>query len=609
MTKKDKKTRQPKNKVGKKVINSAIGGQAVIEGVMMRGRTSMATAVRDENNNIVIESSYIKPVKQKNFLFRVPFLRGIFNFVSTMVVGMKTLMRSGEVFDGEAQPSKFESWCAKKLNINVYSIIMAFAVIVGIGISIALFYFLPQFIASGIQKIFKIDTSLNIGVKIGMNFLEGFIRMLIFVGYIALTSLMKDVKRTYLYHGAEHKTISCYEHGLELTVENARKMPKAHDRCGTTFMFIIMVVSVLIFSLTGWSDNLWVRIGLRLALLPIVSGISYEVLKLLARWDNWFVRILKAPGMWLQKLTTKEPTDDMLEVAIAAFTTVMKMDEDSTVPVRYFDTKLNMNKAISQVSEIIGQKAEASDIDWIFAKVLGVKRDKVKEVSHIKTSQLIQAKEYATKVAEGVPLWQIFGDTDFYGYTIKINDKVLCPRPETELVCEQAILRADQNSKVLDMCCGSGAIAIAIAKQKGASVLACDISDDALEIAKQNIADNAVESLVTTLKTDMFNSVEGKFDIIISNPPYIPTQDIETLDTQVKEHEPHLALDGGNDGLDFYRVIAQDAKKYLNPNGKIVLECGIGQAQQIVDMLNNEFDCEIKKDLQGIDRIIVGELR
>ncbi|MEG1608376.1 MAG: DUF1385 domain-containing protein, partial [Clostridia bacterium] len=243
-----KKSPKVKHKMGKKLLNSSIGGQAVIEGVMMRGKCSMATAVRDENGKIVVESSYIKPTKQKNIVYRIPFLRGIFNFVSTMVVGMKTLMRSGEVFEGETEPSKFESWCAKKLKLNVYSVIMAFAVIVGIGLSVGLFFFLPQLAASGLETLFKIDTTTNIGVKIGMNFLEGFIRIIIFVVYIALTCLMKDVRRTYMYHGAEHKTISCYEHKLDLTVENARSMSTLHDRCGTTFMFIIMVVSVLVFA-------------------------------------------------------------------------------------------------------------------------------------------------------------------------------------------------------------------------------------------------------------------------------------------------------------------------------------------------------------------------
>ena len=215
------------NAMRKKCVS--IGGQAVIEGVMMRGKRSMATAVRDENGNIVIESQYLKPAEEKSFLFRAPFLRGIFSFFGTMVSGVRTLMRSGEVFDGEAEPSKAEKWFAKTFKVDVFSVIMAISVVIGIALSVGLFFFLPQLITTGLISLFKINAQANVGVQIGMNFLEGFIRMLIFIGYIALTSAMKDIKRVYMYHGAEHKTISCYEHDLELTVENAQKMTTVHD--------------------------------------------------------------------------------------------------------------------------------------------------------------------------------------------------------------------------------------------------------------------------------------------------------------------------------------------------------------------------------------------
>lgn len=364
---------------------TSIGGQAVIEGVMMRGTRSMATAVRDEKGNIVVESKYIKPTKDKNFLFRTPFLRGIFNFVGTMFMGVGTLLRSGEVFDGETQPSKVEKWFAKTFKVDVFSVVMAFAVVVGVALSLLLFYFLPQLAVTGIAALFKIDTDANIGVQIGMNLLEGAIRMLIFVAYIAATALMKDVRRTYMYHGAEHKTISCYEHGLELTVENARTMSTIHDRCGTTFMFLTMVISVLVFSLTGWSDQLWLRLLLRLALIPVVAGISYEALKFLAKFDNKFVRVIKAPGLALQKLTTRQPSDDMLEVAIAAFKTVQAMDEDPNLPELRFDTKLLAHKVQKQVVEACGgDEAKAKEI---MCAVLAVSPEELEHVSHIKHSK------------------------------------------------------------------------------------------------------------------------------------------------------------------------------------------------------------------------------
>lgn len=362
----------------------SIGGQAVIEGVMMRGKRSMATAVRDENGNIVVESQYLKPAEEKNFLFRAPFLRGIFSFFGTMVSGVRTLMRSGEVFDGETEPSKAEKWFAKTFKVDVFSVIMAISVVIGIALSVGLFFFLPQLITTGVISLFKIDAQADIGTQIGMNFLEGFIRMLIFVGYIALTSAMKDIKRVYMYHGAEHKTISCYEHDLELTVENAQKMTTVHDRCGTTFMFITMVVSVLIFSLTGWSDQLWVRFLIRLALIPVVSGVSYEVLKFLAKFDNPLVRALKAPGLLLQKLTTRQPDDSMVEVAIVAFKTVLAMDEDQSIPVQTFDTKLLKRKVEEQLVQAGVTQERAKEI---ICTGMGVPSEEYAQISHIKHSR------------------------------------------------------------------------------------------------------------------------------------------------------------------------------------------------------------------------------
>ncbi len=362
-----------------------IGGQAVIEGVMMRGKRSMATAVRDENGNIVVESQYLKPVEEKSFLFRAPFLRGIFSFFGTMVSGVRTLMRSGEVFDGEQEPSKAEKWFAKTFKVDVFSVVMAISVVIGIALSVGLFFFLPQLITTGIIALFKIDAQANVGVQIAMNLLEGFVRMLIFIGYIALTSAMKDVRRVYMYHGAEHKTISCYEHDLELTVENAQKMTTVHDRCGTTFMFITMVVSVLIFSLTGWSGQLWVRFLIRLALIPVVSGVSYEVLKFLAKFDNPFVRALKAPGLLLQKLTTREPDDSMVEVAIVAFKTVLEMDENPDLPELKFDTKLLKRKVEEQLLSTGITKERAKQL---ICTGMGVQAEEYEQISHIKHSRM-----------------------------------------------------------------------------------------------------------------------------------------------------------------------------------------------------------------------------
>ena len=225
----------------KKKFRSAIGGQAVLEGVMMRGESSMATAVRDETGEIQVESSRFTPLKQKSRWKRLPFIRGVINFVASMVMGVQIIMRSGEVFGGEEEPSKFEEWCSKKFKVNVMSVMMWFAVLLGLALAIGLFFVIPHFSIEGIRLLVE-KVAHTTMPAFCYNLIEGVIRILIFVVYILLTSLMKEIKRVYQYHGAEHKTISCYEHGLELTVENVQKQSTIHDRCGTTFMFLVMIV-------------------------------------------------------------------------------------------------------------------------------------------------------------------------------------------------------------------------------------------------------------------------------------------------------------------------------------------------------------------------------
>ncbi|MDE5756821.1 MAG: peptide chain release factor N(5)-glutamine methyltransferase, partial [Clostridia bacterium] len=576
-----------------KKYTSKIGGQAVLEGVMMRGERSMATAVRDEKGNIVVESRYIKPISDRPKIYRVPFVRGIFNFFDSMASGMKTLMRSGEVFDDDSQPSKLETWMAKKLKINIYDVMMVFSVILGVALAIGLFFFLPLGVLTGIKALVAKYISAEANelwyVTVLYALLEGLLRIIIFVVYIALTTLMKPIKRTYMYHGAEHKTISCYEHGLELTVENAQKMTTVHDRCGTTFMFIVMLVSVVIFSIVGifepylQSLGVWKTVILfasRIILLPIVMGISYEMLKTMAKYDNILVRILKFPGLMLQKLTTKQPDDSMVECAITAFNTVMAMDADSTIPEKRFDTKKPYEKVRAEIKTML-KGVDESDIDWIFCEVTGVKRSELANLTHVRQMGYEKAVEFAKKRQKGQPLWRVFGKVDFYGYDIAVTSDVLCPRPETEYLAQKAIELATENSQVLDMCVGSGCISIAIAGEKGCNVVAGDVSEKALEVAKQNAVANGVADKVQFVQSDMFENIQGKFDIIVSNPPYIPSGDIAGLDKEVRDYDPLIALDGGKDGLDFYRIFADKAKEFLNDGGYLLLEVGMGQASSV----------------------------
>lgn len=609
----------------------------MLEGVMMRGVTAYATAVRNPSGDIVVESERLKT--KRRWWQRVPILRGFLSFFSTMGIGVKIIMRSAEVYgEGfeEEQPSRFEKWLSKTLHIDVMTIAMAVGVVLGVGLAVALFILLPNIIAGaitgGIAKANQVEQFdmlfSNAGVgKLLSNLIEGFVRLALFTGYIAATALMKDIRRLYRYHGAEHKTISCFEHGLPLTVENARGMSKHHDRCGTNFMVIVLMISILTFSIVegvlavcGWTvaDATSVRalqrlisLALRLALLPFVAGFSYELLKFLAKFDNWFVKILKAPGMAMQLLTTKEPDDSMLEVAIKAFTTVMELDADPNKPTTSFEVKKSYERCRHEVEGLLENTADKEVLaDWIFVEVTGVNRSELPTISTISENMYKKAVAYAKRVAAGEPLQYVVGTADFYGYTLKVDSRVLIPRPETEQVVEKALecLKAvygdsTDGVRILDMCTGSGAIAITVAGKTKAKVTAADKSEDALALARENGEETGVT--VEWVQSDLFAAIQGQFDMIICNPPYIRHADMATLPACVKR-EPAMALDGGEDGLDFYRRIAKEAP--LTAGGVLVLEIGADQGEAVRTLLADRFgDVQIYKDYNDLDRIVIAK--
>ena len=592
----------------KKVKKTSIGGQAVLEGVMMRGKTGIATAVRDSDGTIRIEAERITPPEKQNKFLKLPIIRGVVNFFSSLVVGTKILMRSAEVYGGddEEEPSKFEKWLAKTFKIDVMDVVLFFGVALGLVFSIALFFILPTILGNLFGKAFP-------DLRVVRNLIEGLIRIAIFIGYILFTSLLKDIKRTYMYHGAEHKTITCYEKGLDLTVENVKKCRRVHDRCGTTFMFFVMLVSILVYSVFGAifpqiNENIWLRILSRVVLLPLIAGLSYELLKLLAKTDSPLVLPLKLPGLLLQKLTTKEPDDGMMEVAIAAFEKVLKMDENPDEPVCKFVCPEKVSVVTDKLKkDFFAAGIDESDAEWIVSIVSGIKRSELSGDKKLKSSEIDKINELAAQRLTGKPLCYVLGNCDFYGYEIKVDERVLIPRPETEELVSEVLKVASRDKTVLDLCTGSGAIALVISKKSGAKVVATDISEGALEVAKENF--KLFDADVKTELIDLYGDIDDKFDIIVSNPPYIKTSDMDGLDDVVKNYEPHLALDGGADGLDFYRRICAGAKARLNDGGMIFLEVGAGQANDVKKMLDEEFNVEIIKDISGVDRIIRAELK
>ncbi len=297
---------------------TSIGGQAVIEGVMMRGPKEIATAVRKSDGSIVIDKQPVYSVITKYKLNRIPIVRGVVAFFESMITGMKCLMFSADQMDIEDdegyKPSKFEKWLDDKFGDKVKDIAIYFSVVIALVFSVGIFMLLPNALATVVKNFTDSHVILNIS--------EGVIRMLIFLGYLLMVSRMKDIQRVFEYHGAEHKTIATYESGDELTVENARTHSRLHPRCGTSFLLFVMVVSIIIFSLLRWG-SMWQNMLYRLLLLPVVAGLSYEMIKIAGRSKNKFVALLIQPGLWLQKITTREPDDSQLEVAIASLKAVL----------------------------------------------------------------------------------------------------------------------------------------------------------------------------------------------------------------------------------------------------------------------------------------------
>ncbi len=307
--------------MNKQCKKTTIGGQALIEGIMMLGPDKSAIAIRKASGEIDLKVEPLKTLRSRFKIFRIPFLRGIIGMFDSMRLGFSAINYSASfaIDEVEEEPSKFERWLEAKIGMKaVENILLGIAGVFGVVIPVVLFVFLPTLLAGLLDGV--------IGAGILRNLLEGIVRIIIFLAFMFSVSRMKDMQRVFSYHGAEHKTIFCYEAGEALTVENVKKFPKEHPRCGTSFLFSVMVVSILVFSVVQWS-NPWIRMALRLALLPVVIGISFEVNRLIGRFDNWFTKLMRAPGVWFQGFTTFEPDDSMIEIAISALSAVIPEEE------------------------------------------------------------------------------------------------------------------------------------------------------------------------------------------------------------------------------------------------------------------------------------------
>lgn len=326
MSKKDKNNSCPcPNRLGK------VGGQAVLEGVMMKAGNRMVTTCRKADGSFVVNDDNFISARDKNKIFNLPLVRGVVSFIESMKMSFKTLGASADALglEDEEEPSKFEKWLSEKLHLKLTDVVMVVSLLLGLALSAVLFILLPIGVTWGINWLLGVAFEISMPDWVEA-IVEGVVKMAIFVGYLTAVSFMSDIKRTFMYHGAEHKSIACFEAGEELTPENAKKHTRFHPRCGTSFMFFMILLGIFAgFVLKTVIPEEWpgfIYPLLRIAILPILMGVGYEFIRLAGKHPNWLTRALSAPGLWMQRITTKEPTEDMLEVAITSLKCALRDD-------------------------------------------------------------------------------------------------------------------------------------------------------------------------------------------------------------------------------------------------------------------------------------------
>ncbi len=591
-----------------------------MEGVMMMGKTSYCTAVRDSSGGIQIEKKRINRSVAARRASKIPFVRGVVNMVGSLVRGTKALNRSAKVYGSDdEEPSRLEKWFAEKFKGDLMGFITVVATVIGLALAIVLFMWLPRTLVYDVigrywWKALIEEEKYSVWKYVFL----GVFKLIIFLGYLGLIMALKEIRKLYKYHGAEHKTINCYEKGLELTPENVMSCSRIHDRCGTSFLFIVLIINIAIIGVISWALKIDVyiqnkilrmlaNVGLEIVLLPVITGISYELLKFFALFHGPISKIFKSPGYLIQKVfTTREPDEEMVEVAIAAFKAAMEMDENPEMEEELFVTEGLLEKMLAETKKKFEEAGiDESDAEWIYALVLDINRSDLGMSRVIKPSETRRINEIVAKRLSGRPLWYIIGDVDFYDCTIKVDERALIPRPETEILAQQAVNTAEEGDKVLDMCTGSGCIAIAIAKHckgKKLQITAADVSDAAIMLATENANLNGVD--ITFVQSDLFSRVHGRFNLIVCNPPYIKSHEIATLQSEVRDYEPRIALDGGEDGLDFYRRLAKEVTRYIARGGLLMLEVGEGQAEEVLKLFDKREYAMVVKDFAGVDRFL-----
>ncbi|WP_299995432.1 peptide chain release factor N(5)-glutamine methyltransferase [uncultured Clostridium sp.] len=579
-----------------------VGGQAIIEGVMMRGGKGLATAVRTPNGEIEVKVKRTTPITKKYKILNIPIIRGAATLIDSLIIGINTLNYSASFFEEDEEESKFDAWLKNKLgDKGANDLIITLTMMVSFFVAAGLFLGIPTAIAS----IFK-----GIGLSpILLNLIESAIRIAILITYMYFISKLDDIYRIFQYHGAEHKTIFCYEAEEKLTIENVKKFGRLHPRCGTNFLFLTMIVSIILFTLTGWG-GFWQRLILRIVLMPLVAGITYELIKWLGRTESKLGKFIAYPGLKLQELTTKEPDDEQLEVAIKSLMAAEGIEYKKTIGELLIDG----NKILKEANI----DTYILDVQLLLGKVLGKDKlylitNKEEEVSKIKEREFYKL---INQRKDKMPIKYILKSAEFMGLEFQVEEGVLIPRGDTEILVEETLkfIKNERRYDICDLCCGSGAIGISIAYLKeNTNVDLIDYYEIPEKVTKKNIRKHNLDSRTNFIKSDLLKepiSMNKKYDILVSNPPYIKDEVIETLMDDVKKYEPHTALSGGEDGLYFYKKIIDDSNKILKDNGVLAFEIGHDQGKEVSDLMIEKGykNVRVIKDLAGHDRVVIGEI-
>ncbi len=572
-----------------------VGGQAVLEGVMMRGSHCVATSVRTPGGVI---QTLTEPIQyHRSALRKTPVLRGMFNLADSLTTGMRVMNYASQFFEEEAEkPSRVEVFVDKISKGRGDSVFQGLTIALSIGIALLFFTVLPTLLAR-----FLIQPE---GNRLSLNLLEALIKVVLFILYLFGISRIPEIHRVFKYHGAEHKVIDAYEHDLELTIENVRRSSRYHARCGTNFMFLVLMVSILVFTFVPSFDPV-VRVISKILLIPVVSGLTFELILWLGANESGLSRAISLPGKMMQRITTAEPDDAMIEVAITA----LKRSEDLPWTVKelkaYADERLR------------GLDGAALDRDVILAHVTGYDRSYL--LAHpeaaVPFADFERFRELIDRRRTHMPVSYIIGHKEFMGLDFVVNEHTLIPRPDTETLVEEAAgflesLSANQAAiRILDLCAGSGAIGLSLAHRFPQSQLVlADISPRAMAVARLNAQNLGVEDRTEFMVGDLFDAVSGadNFDVIVSNPPYIRSRDMRTLPRDVREYEPRQALDGGDSGLDFYERISDKARQYLVDGGGLFFEIGADQAKEVSEQLQrfNWQGIRVINDLAGKARVV-----